>query len=49
MEQIQIRYQSEINLLRLEQQAEVAKAALRQAKFDLREAKVAEAEYRGSL
>ena len=49
MEQIQIRYQSEINLLRLEQQVEENNADLRQAKFDLREAKVAEAEYRGSF
>lgn len=49
MEQIQIRYQLEIDLLRLEQQVEESNAALRQAKFDLREAKVAEAEYRGSF
>ena len=49
MSQIQDRFQLEISLLRLERQAEDAKAALRQAKFDLREAKVAEAEYRGSF
>ena len=49
MSQIQDRFQLEIGLLRLERQVEEAKAALRQAKFDLREAKVAEAEYRGSF
>ena len=49
MEQIQIRYQLEIDLLRLGQQVEENNADLRQAKFDLREAKVAEAEYRGSF
>ena len=49
MSQIQERFQSEMDFLRLEQQAEEAEAALRQAKFDLREAKVAEAEYRGSF
>ena len=43
------RFQLEIDLLRLERQAEEISAALRQAKFDLREAKVAEAEYRGSF
>ena len=49
MNQIQDRFQLEMDFLRLERQAEDAKAALRQAKFDLREAKVAEAEYRGSF
>ena len=49
MEQIQIRYQAEINLLRLERQVAENDAALRQAKFHLRESKVAEAEYRGSF
>ena len=49
MSQIQDRFQLEMDLLRLERQAEEAEAALRQAKFDLREAKVAEAEYRGSF
>ena len=43
------RFQSEIDLLRLQRQRAENEAALRQAKFDLREAKVAEAEYRGSL
>lgn len=47
--QIQNRFRLETDLLRLERQAEESKAALRQAKFDLREAKVAEAEYRGSF
>lgn len=49
MNQIQARYQLEITLLRLERQFEAAEAALRQGKFDLREAKVAEAEYSGSF
>ena len=49
MSQIQDRFQLETDLLRLERQAEDAKAVLRQAKFDLREAKVAEAGYRGSF
>ena len=49
MSQIQDRFQLEMDFLRLERQAEDAKAVLRQAKFDLREAKVAEAEYRGSF
>ena len=49
MEQIQIRYQAEIDLLRLKQQVEESNAALRQAKFNLREAKVAHAEYAGSF
>lgn len=49
MSQIQSRYQLEIDLLRLERQAEETKAALRQGKFDLREAKVAQAEYAGSF
>jgi len=46
---IQDRFRLETDLLRLERQTEENKAALRQAKFDLREAKVAEAEYRGSF
>lgn len=49
MSQIQERFQLEIDLLRLEQQVEENNAALRQAIFDLWEAKVAEAEYRGSF
>ena len=49
MNQIQDRFQLETDLLRLEQQVEENNADLRQAKFDLREAKVAEAEYRGSF
>ena len=43
------RFQLEIDLLRLERQRAGNEAALRQAKFDLREAKVAEAEYHGSF
>ena len=43
------RFQLEIDLLRLERQRAGNEAALRQAKFDLREAKAAEAEYRGSF
>lgn len=43
------RFQQEIGLLRLERQRVENEAALRQAKFDLREAKAAEAEYRGSF
>ena len=46
---IQDRFRLETDLLRLERQTEENKAALRQAKFDLREAKVAVAEYRGSF
>lgn len=49
MSQIKSRYQQEINLLRLERQSAENDAALRQAKFHLRQAKVAEAEYRGSF
>lgn len=49
MSQIQDRFQLEIGLLRVERQVEEAKAALRQAKFDLREAKVAQSEYAGSF
>ena len=49
MSQIQDRFQLEIDLLRLERQVEEAKAALRQGKFDLREAKVAQSEYAGSF
>jgi len=49
MSQIQDRFQLEIGLLRLERQVEEAKAALRQAKFDLREAKVTQSEYAGSF
>lgn len=47
--QIQDRFRLETDLLRLERQVEENKAALRQAKFDLREAKVAAAEYGGSF
>ena len=49
MSQMQERFLLEIDLLRLERQAEEAKAALRQAKFDLRDAKVAQSEYAGSF
>jgi len=49
MSQIQDRFQLEMDFLRLEQLVEENKAALWQAKFDLREAKVAETEYRGSF
>lgn len=49
MSQIQTRFHLETSLLRLEQQTEENKAALRQAKHDLRDAKVAEAEYQGSF
>lgn len=43
------RFQLEIELLRLERQIAENQAALRQAKYDLREAKAAEAEYSGSF
>lgn len=43
------RFQLEIDLLRLDRQRAENEAALRQAKFDLREAKVAAAEYGGSF
>lgn len=46
---ITTRFRLETDLLRLERQVEENKAALRQAKFDLREAKVAETEYKGSF
>lgn len=46
---IQERFQLEIDLLHLQRQAEENKAALRQAKFDLREATVAQVEYSGSF
>ena len=49
MSQIQERFQLEVDFLRLERQSAENDAALRQAKFHLREAKVAEAEYRGSF
>ena len=49
MSQIQERFQLETDLLRLERQIEENQAALRQAKFDLREATVAQAEYSGSF
>ena len=46
---MQNRFHLEIDLLRLERQTEENKAALRQAKCGLREAKVAQAEYSGSF
>lgn len=46
---IQDRFQAETSLLRLERQQDETEAALRQAKFDLREAKAAQAEYSGSF
>lgn len=49
MSQIQSHYQLKTDLLHLEQQAEETAASLRQAKFDLREAKAAEINYRGSF
>ena len=49
MRQIQDRFQLEIDLLRLERQIAENNAALGQAKYDLREAKAAEAEYGGSF
>ena len=49
MSQIQERFQLEIELLRLERQIAEDSAAIRQAKYDLREAKVAQAEYSGSF
>lgn len=49
MNQIQDRFQLELDFLRLERQVEENQAALRQAKFDLREAKVAAAEYGSSF
>ena len=49
MNQIQNRFQLESELLLLERQMEDNKAALRQAKFDLREATMAQAEYSGSF
>lgn len=47
--QIQERFTLEMELLRLERQAQESEAALRQAKFDLRESKIALAEYNGSF
>lgn len=47
--QIQDRYCLEVQLLRLKQQLARSEEALRQAKFDLREAKVAQLEYSGSF
>lgn len=47
--QIQDRFQLETHLLRLEQQMVENESALRQAKFNLREAKVTQAEYSGSF
>lgn len=47
--QLQDLHQLELLLLRLQRQTAENAAALRQAKFDLREAKVAEAEYAGSF
>lgn len=49
MSQIQTRFDLEISRLRLERQTEENKATLLQAKYDLREAKVAETEYPGSF
>ena len=49
MSQIQDRFQLEMDLLRVARQAGETKAALRQAKYDLREAKVAQSEYAGSF
>ena len=49
MSQIQERFQLEIELLRLERKIAENSAAIRQAKYDLREAKVAETEYSGSF
>lgn len=46
---IRDRHQLEMQLLRLQQQTAENDAALRQAKFHLREAKVAQAEYSGSF
>ena len=46
---IQDRYCLEVQLLRLKQQLARSEDALRQAKFDLREAKVAQLEYGGSF
>ncbi len=48
-QQIQDRFRLETSLLRLRRQREANEAALRQAKFDLREAKARAAEYRGSF
>ena len=44
MSQIQSRYQLDIGLLRMERQRTENDTALRQAKFDLREAKAAQVE-----
>lgn len=49
LNQIRDRYLLETSLLRLHRQQEENEAALRQAKFDLREAKVAHIEYGGSF
>lgn len=49
LSKIQERHQLEILYLRLQRQTEENEAALRQAKFDLREATVAQAEYGGSF
>ena len=49
MSQIQDRFQLEIEFLRLERKIAETGIALRQAKYDLREAKIAEAEYGGSF
>ena len=48
-EQVRNRFDLDLALLRTNRAKQVAEAALRQAKHDLREAKVAEAEYRGSF
>ena len=47
--QIQDRFRLETHLLRLEHQTAENEAALRQAKYDLREANAAEVEYGGSF
>lgn len=46
---MQDRFHLEISLLHLERQIEETKAAIRQAKYDLRQANVAQAEYSGSF
>lgn len=48
-ELIQKRFDLDLALLRANRAKQTAEAALRQAKFDLRETKVAEAEYSGSF
>ena len=48
-ELVQNRFELDLALLRANRAKEVAEAVLRQAKYDLREAKVAQAEYGGSF